>query len=289
MTRALVIIMATAISLQARAQCLDTGMPDGPVQVGLGASDFMGGDFTVARSACPRTELNVREQGFFLSVLDELTNSATRDFQAVLGADTNVAGSYRLTSRLAAFASIDFVQWRQNTNAFITQTSTTFGPTSAGASYVVKTADTWLLVGSARLTFPTSTLYQGTWPFGLELGASGRMRVLDWLFVDGYLGLLGSLAFTPANAQPRGGIEALVGAQAAPWRHVSFVLDVDCLFAYDYPVDYCAAGPGVRAAIANFGLELGVLYPFAGGTRYNFSGGLRLSYRFDEPRRPGAH
>jgi hypothetical protein len=254
-------------------------MPDGPLSLA-----FADGDFSVARSACHRTELSIREQAFFLSVLDELSNSVKRDFKAVLGGDTNLTGSLRYTPRLEVFAAVDIYQFRQVQNATIKTSGSGVGPASLGASYELTRRENWLLAGSARLSLPTSTLYTNVLPFGLEAGAAGRMSALPWLVVDGFLGALAETAITAGNPQPRFGLSLVAGAQASPFRRVNFVLDVDCLFGYAYALDYCAAAPGVRVQIAQgVGVELGLLIPFAGGTRYDFEGALRLSYRFADP------
>jgi hypothetical protein len=251
------------------------GLPTGPLQYA-----FFDGDIARPRRACPRTEVALG--GGALAVLD------TGNFYGTLGGGGALSGSWRFSDKGEAFASIEAVQFRFVQNATLKQTRIGPGFTSAGASYIAYGNELAAVALTGRLTLPTAFgLYENAWPFALDLGASLALglpqeMLRDVLAFHAFAGATLGLALG-GDLAAGASFSLAAGLEYTPWEWLGVVVDLTSGYGREAVLDYLGAAAGLRFRIGRgLGVELGAMLPLAGATRADFSGGLRVSWRFAE-------
>lgn len=253
--------------------CELDGLASGPISANAGD-----GDLGLVRRVCGRTEAALGGGGGL--IID------TPHFYGMIAAAGALSGSYQLDRDTEAFGRIDFLQYRWIQNATITGSHLVLGGTSVGATRRFKLVDDaappFRFAAFGRVHLPTSFEYAGAWPIGIEPGASveGSLpRGFGW-----HGGTAVALTAVPGGAgwHPRGQLSLLAGGDYTPIRYFSAALELATRFGPDRGFDQLTAGLGLRTRIYDVGIELGAVYPIAGGTRYTAAGMLRVSYRFPE-------
>lgn len=241
------------------------GLPEGPISLGYAEADM-----AVGRRACPRTEVGLGGQ--FGAIID------TPDFYGTLNVSGRLSGSYALRDTTELYATLEAVSYTFAQNAVLTSTQLTLGDLTFGGTQVIFNTDRFIGSITGRVLLPTSFEIPGARLLGLELGAIGSWRPLDWFELHAYLGgdFTGTLG--RVGLLPRGGGTLMAGVQLSPFDWGGLVVDLTGRLG---PTTYLAPTVGLRFAISRFGIELGGGLPLLGSDRHNFLLAGRFTWRFD--------
>lgn len=255
-----------ALAFAAQSPCDGRGMPDGPVVAPLQQADF-----GVVRRACPRSEVALGGGG--RAVIEEA------DFYADLRGNARLDVSAQVFDALELSLAFEPVFYEQVIQSF-RASHTGVGDLSAAATLLLFTGEHYALSAMTRATFPTSVgYYANAWPFGFDAGPLLLIAPMPDVRLHAGALLLGSVAATAADADPRAGIAALMGATFVFFDWLAVVTDLQAQALLRAPLDRVAFGLGLRAQLGDLGAELGTAIPLAGADRHLGALALRLSLR----------
>lgn len=241
----------------------DFGMPEGPASIGFAEADMATG-----RRACPRTEFGLG--GRFAAIID------TPNFYGNLGVSGVLFGSFAINDRTEVFATLEAVNYTYAVNASLSKTGLALGNLTAGATRVLYTPGHFVGSASVRLLLPTSFEIPGARLIGAELSHLTEWEPKTWLEVHSAVGVDFTAAISAAQAYPRVGATALIGAALKPVSWFAFVLDVNGHLGVR---SYLAPTAALRFRVASLGIELGGTLPLVGTDRHDFIFGGRFSWR----------
>jgi hypothetical protein len=257
-----------ASSVATESECVRRfreGMPDGPVNVGLGTADF-----GVGRRVCARSEISLG--GKFGAVID------TPDFYGDLAASGIIAGSFAITPDTELFATLEAVSFRYTVNAVLSTTQLKFGHLTVGASHQVFEREHLVGALTGRVLLPTSFEIPNVRTTGAEIGFNVSQQALRWIEIHGYFSTDVTFGLSNAASLPSAGFSVLGGVQLIPFSWLSAVIDLN---GHVGTLNYLAPAVALRANILRFGIELGGTLPVIGNDRHDFLAHARFSFRLD--------
>ncbi len=238
----------------AQAEVCDepSSLPMGPVTAGL-----LDGDLGLGLPACGRSQVAMAGGGMLLA--------DTFNFYGNLSAGLTLEGSYA-RGRGQLLGGWEFLRY-ESVIAPLPSSFLGLGHLRLGGGYrlVEKENLAFSLHGQAVLP-TTSGLYQNAFPIGFDLGLSAQIRAHEHIHVHGDVGLLGSVAVTSGDPQPRLGAAVTAGVELRPSRRFALVVDLYGNFGYGgEPLEVFAAALALRFADdKRFGMEMGATIPLAG-------------------------
>ena len=242
-------------------------MATGPLQVSAA-----GGESTVPRRACPRTELYGGLAG--AALID------TPAFYGTLNAGMAIGGSLRYGRRGEVFVRAEILHFRFVQNATLTGSHLSAGLTSAGVTQKLSSGDRTAVAATGRLTLPTAFgRHEHAWPVHAGAGLTVAHQASPRITAHGQLSALAGVTVGSGPPSPRGGTQARAGI-AASYGHVAGVADAGADLGYSAPLDRAYIAPGFRLAIwRELAAEVAVMVPFAGSDRTDAAFSLRAAWR----------
>jgi len=230
------------------------------------------GDLGRARRVCPRSEVSLG--GGALMVID------TFNFYGHIVAGLDLEGSLALGSRTELFIGVEAFRY-ETVIMSVSDSSMGFGHTRIGAQHMVPLGDTAALAVHGKVVLPTaSSTYVNAWPFAGDVGIATLWAPHEMVDVHANLSVMGSVAATKADPQPRGGLTTNLNLAFTPIPQISVAAEIATSTLYTDTLDYVAAGGALRFSDAKrFGMEIGAVFPLVGAQRALVAAELRAHLR----------
>jgi hypothetical protein len=250
--------------------CPRTARPIGPSQ-----GPLLDGMLGVPRRACLRDELSIAGDAYLIA--------RPADFYGNIRVGARVSGSYVIDRTVELWGSLEVLRWQTILSA-ISSGYLGLGYLSLGATVRYFEGQERAAVAYARLVLPTTSgLDQRSQPLALEVGTTIEAAVAENFRFHAWASLLGSVGVSDlAPPDPRAGARVGGGVDWVPYEAFSVVLELASGFGYRDALDLLALQGGLRFAFGDtLGLDLGVVWPFAGAEPGLAAAQLALSGRLD--------
>ncbi|MDF1565735.1 MAG: hypothetical protein P1V51_22060 [Deltaproteobacteria bacterium] len=242
----------------------------GPLQAGPAT-----GALGTPRRACARTELRLG--------LDAGAIIATSEFYGYLHGGLVLEGSWALRPETELFARMELVRYDSVISSL---SASALGPgyLSGGASHRLLAlaigGQPLLLNAYGRVLLPTAVLLdRGSWPLGLEAGATGAWELHPKLDLHAGLALFGDGAFGSGPARPRVGLRLVPGVSYWALSWLAVVGEVDLGMGHAAALDTLGLGLGLRVGGERLGAALELRAPLAGRERHDAALLLTATWR----------
>lgn len=245
---------------------LEERLEVGPLQAALRE-----GELGLARSACPRNGLGLTGEGWLVAAPD--------DFYGQLRGALRLSGSYTLNADMELFGSLEVLRYQQVISSLSAEEFGA-GHLSLGATRRVQVRERRVLALTGRLVVPTLPgVYRNVWPVGVDASLVFEQVSSERLRLHGQVGLVGSVAFSPVDSQPRLGLALTLGGSWRLLEWVAVVAEVHVVAGYSTPFDTLAPGLGLRFGGGHLRVSLEGFVPVRlAGRREPITAALQLAW-----------